>query len=295
MNLLITGGTGFVGSALCSRLLEEQHKIVVLSRNPEKIKPPIKAVVNLDQLSNDDIFDVVINLAGEPIANKRWNDQQKKRIFGSRIETTEALIEYFKKSKHKPKLLINGSAIGYYGTARTNDNIDEKSGCDDSFSSQLCQKWEAAALEAESLGIRTCLIRTGIVLGKNGGALSKMLPPFKMGLGGRIGYGKQWMSWIHLDDLVGIILYCINNDDLKGAVNGTSPNPVINEVFTKTLGTALKRPTIFPMPEIVIKLLMGQMGEELLLSGKRVLPRKALDAGYIFKYKTLEDALINVV
>ncbi len=295
MNLLITGGTGFVGSALCSRLLEEQHKIVVLSRNPEKIKPPIKAVANLDQLSNDDIFDVVINLAGEPIANKRWNDQQKKRIFGSRIETTEALIEYFKKSKHKPKLLINGSAIGYYGTARTNDNIDEKSGCDDSFSSQLCQKWEAAALEAESLGIRTCLIRTGIVLGKNGGALSKMLPPFKMGLGGRIGYGKQWMSWIHLDDLVGIILYCINNDNLKGAVNGTSPNPVINEVFTKTLGTALKRPTIFPMPEIVIKLLMGQMGEELLLSGKRVLPRKALDAGYIFKYKTLEDALINVV
>jgi uncharacterized protein (TIGR01777 family) len=295
MNLLITGGTGFVGSALCSRLLEEQHKIVVLSRNPEKIKPPIKAVANLDQLSNDDIFDVVINLAGEPIANKRWNDPQKKRIFGSRIETTEALIEYFKKSKHKPKLLINGSAIGYYGTARTNDNIDEKSGCDDSFSSQLCQKWEAAALEAESLGIRTCLIRTGIVLGKNGGALSKMLPPFKMGLGGRIGYGKQWMSWIHLDDLVGIILYCISNDDLKGAVNGTSPNPVINEVFTKTLGTALKRPTIFPMPEIVIKLLMGQMGEELLLSGKRVLPRKALDAGYIFKYKTLEDALINVV
>ena len=295
MNLLITGGTGFVGSALCSRLLEEQHKIVVLSRDPESIKPPIKAVANLDQLSNDDIFDVVINLAGEPIANKRWNDQQKKRIFGSRIETTEALIEYFKKSKHKPKLLINGSAIGYYDTAKTNDNIDEKSGCDDSFSSQLCQKWEAAALEAESLGIRTCLIRTGIVLGKNGGALSKMLPPFKMGLGGRIGYGKQWMSWIHLDDLVGIILYCINNDNLKGAVNGTSPNPVINEVFTKTLGTALKRPTIFPMPEIVIKLLMGQMGEELLLSGKRVLPRKALDAGYIFKYKTLEDALINVV
>mgnify|MGYP006149154839 FL=1 len=295
MNLLITGGTGFVGSALCSRLLEEQHKIVVLSRNPEKIKAPIKAVANLDQLSNDNIFDVVINLAGEPIANKRWNDQQKKRIFGSRIETTESLIEYFKKSKHKPKLLINGSAIGYYGTARTNDNIDEKSGCDDSFSSQLCQKWEAAALEAESLGIRTCLIRTGIVLGKNGGALSKMLPPFKMGLGGRIGYGKQWMSWIHLDDLVGIILCCINNDNLKGAVNGTSPNPVINEVFTKTLGTALKRPTIFPMPEIVIKLLMGQMGEELLLSGKRVLPRKALDAGYIFKYKTLEDALINVV
>jgi uncharacterized protein (TIGR01777 family) len=122
-----------------------------------------------------------------------------------------------------------------------------------------------------------------------------MLPPFKMGLGGRIGYGKQWMSWIHLDDLVGIILYCINHDNLKGAINGTSPSPVINQVFTKALGTALKRPTIFPMPEIVVKLLMGQMGEELLLAGKKILPRKALDAGYIFKYTALEDALINVV
>ncbi len=295
MNLLITGGTGFIGSALCSRLLEEKHNIIVLSRHPEAIKPPIKAIADLEQLRDDDIFDVVINLAGEPIANKRWSDQQKQRIFSSRIDTTEKLIAYLKKSEQKPKVLINGSAIGYYGIGRTNDIIDEKAGGDDSFSSQLCQKWETAALKAETLGIRTCLLRTGIVLGKNGGALSKMLPPFKIGLGGRIGHGKQWMPWIHLDDLVGIILYCINHDNLKGAINGTSPNPVINQVFTKTLGTALKRPTIFPMPEIVVKLLMGQMGEELLLAGKRILPRKVLDAGYNFQYKTLEDALINVV
>ena len=295
MNLLITGGTGFIGSALCSRLLEEKHTLVVLSRHPEKVKPPIKAIVDLEDLSNDDIFDVVINLAGEPIADKRWSEKQKQRILSSRIDMTEKLIAYFKKSANKPKLLINGSAIGYYGIGTTDDIIEEKEKGDNSFSSQLCQQWEAVALKAEALGIRTCLLRTGIVLGKNGGALSKMLLPFKMGLGGRIGQGKQWMSWIHLDDLVGIILYCINHDNLKGAVNGTSPTPVSNQVFTNTLGTVLKRPTIFPMPQIVVKLLMGQMGEELLLAGKKILPKKVSDAGYTFKYKTLEDALIDVV
>ena len=265
MNLLITGGTGFIGSALCTRLLDEKHSIVVLSRYPEKIKLPIRSVSSLNHLTNDDVFDVVINLAGEPIADKRWSDQQKNLIYSSRIVATETLITYLKNSKNKPKLLISGSAIGYYGVNETDDIIDENSGYDDSFSSNLCQKWEASALKAEPLGIRTCLLRTGIVLGKNGGALSKMLPPFKMGLGGKIGHGEQWMPWVHLDDLVGIIIYCINNDHLTGPVNGTSPNPVINQVFTKTLGLALKRPTIFPMPKVVIKLLMGQMGEELLM------------------------------
>jgi uncharacterized protein (TIGR01777 family) len=167
--------------------------------------------------------------------------------------------------ENKPKLLISGSAIGYYGIDKTDTVIEEKDNGDNSFSSELCQKWEAVALKAEKLGIRTCLLRTGIVLGKNGGALNKMLLPFKMYLGGRIGNGKQWMSWIHIDDLIGIILHCINHDNLKGAVNGTSPNPVTNQAFTKTLGTVLKRPTIFPMPALVVKLLMGQMGEELLL------------------------------
>ena len=295
MNILITGGTGFIGSALCSRLLEENNKIVVLSRHPEKIKSPIKAIADLNDLKGSDIFDVVVNLSGEPIANKRWSDKQKHQIFSSRIDITEKLISYFEKLENKPKLLISGSAIGYYGIDKTDNVIEEKEKGDNSFSSELCQKWEAVALKAEKLGIRTCLLRTGIVLGKNGGALSKMLLPFKMCLGGRIGHGKQWMSWIHIDDLVGIILYCINHNNLKGAVNGTSPKPVTNQVFTKTLGMVLNRPTIFPMPAIVVKLLMGTMGEELLLAGKKIIPKKALDAGYTFKYKTLEEALINVV
>lgn len=296
MNILITGGTGFIGSALCSRLLEEENnKIVILSRHPEKIKSPIQAIADLNDLKDNDAFDVVINLAGEPIANKRWNDKQKHQIFSSRIDITEKLISYFETLENKPKLLISGSAIGYYGIDKTDNAIEEKDNGDNSFSSELCQKWEDVALKAEKLGIRTCLLRTGIVLGKNGGALNKMLPLFKMYLGGRIGNGKQWMSWIHINDLIGIILYCINHDNLKGAVNGTSPNPVTNQVFTKTLGMILKRPTIFPMPALVVKLLMGKMGEELLLAGKKIRPKKALDAGYIFKYKTLEEALINVV
>ncbi|MEE9425838.1 MAG: TIGR01777 family oxidoreductase [Methylococcales bacterium] len=295
MNILITGGTGFIGSALCYRLLEEKHQIVVLSRHAEKVKSPIKAIANLGDLNDSDIFDVVINLAGEPIANKRWSDKQKQKIFSSRIDITEKLISYFKKLENKPKLFLSGSAIGYYGIDETDNVIEEKERGDNSFSSELCQKWEAVALKAEELGLRTCLLRTGIVLGKNGGALSKMLPSFKMCFGGRIGHGKQWMPWIHIDDLVGIILYCISHDNLKGAVNGTSPTPVTNQVFTKTLGMVLKRPTIFPVPKLVVKLLTGQMGEELLLAGKKIVPKKALDIGYIFKYKTLEEALINVI
>ena len=295
MNLLITGGTGFIGSALCSRLLKDKHDIVVLSRHPEAIKAPIIGISDLEQLKSDVIFDIVINLAGEPIADKRWSAQQKQRILNSRLDATEKLIVYFKTTEQKPKLLINGSAIGYYGISETNDIVDETVSGDDSFSSQLCQQWETTALQAQTLGIRTCLLRTGIVLGKGGGALSKMLLPFKIGLGGRIGQGKQWMSWIHLDDLVGIILYCIDHDSLRGAINGTSPNPVTNQVFTKTLGKVLKRPTLLPMPVVVVKLLMGQMGEELLLAGKKILPVKILDAGYKFKYEELEKALLNIV
>ncbi len=295
MNILITGGTGFIGSALCSRLLESKHNIFVLSRHPEVIKEPITGVSSLEQLKSDIVFDVVINLAGEPIADKRWSTRQKQRILSSRIETTQKLIAYLKTLKQKPELFISGSAIGYYGISKTNDIVDETAQGDTSFASQLCQQWEAAALHAQALGIRTCLLRTGIVLGKGGGALKKMLPPFKIGLGGKIGQGTQWMPWIHIDDLVGIILYCIDNNNVSGAINGASPNPVTNQIFTKTFGKVLKRPAILPMPALVIKLLMGQMGGELLLAGKKVLPVKIMDAGYKFKYDKLEQALLDIV
>lgn len=295
MNILITGGTGFIGSNLCTRLLERKYHIVVMTRHPETIKGDIEGITGLELIKDRMSFDVVINLAGEPIADKRWSDVQKQRIYDSRIDTTKRLIEYFKTSANKPKLFISGSAIGYYGVGESDDSINEDAQGDESFASQLCQQWEAVASEAKTLGIRTCILRTGIVLGKGGGALKKMLLPFRLGLGGRIGKGSQWMSWIHIEDLIGIILYCIDHDEVNGAVNGTAPNPVTNAFFTKTLGKVLKRPAVFPMPAIVVKLLMGQMGEELLLAGKKVLPVKITKEGYVFKYVQLEEALLNAV
>jgi len=295
MNILITGGTGFIGSELCQRLIDENNNVIILSRIPELVRFPLKGIELLSQLDSQLRLDIVINLVGEGIADKRWCHQQKKRIIDSRIKITKQLIDYFNFTKYKPKLFISASAIGYYGTSRSDLPVDETVSSDDSFSSQLCQQWEAVALQAELLGIRTCLLRFGIVIGKNGGALSKMLPVFKVGLGGVVGQGDQWMSWIHLEDLIEVIFTCRDNDSLRGPINVTAPYPQTNKQFTKTLGNVLKRRTFLSIPSIIVKLLMGQMGTELLLSGKKVLPAKLLKAGYTFKYPVLEDALKSVL
>jgi len=299
MNILITGGTGFIGSPLCTYLSELGHSVIIKTRDPNLVNGDIKTITDLQQVNENEHFDVVINLAGQPIAAKRWSKVQKDIILNSRLDTTQQLIQFFNTAKHKPAVFISGSAIGYYGIAPSNNEINDdatdKEKGDDSFSSQLCQQWELSARQAENLGIRTCLLRTGIVLGKNGGALKKMLPPFKLGLGGKIGSGTQWMPWIHIDDMIGLIDLCINNKDISGAINCTAPNPVTNLTFTKTLAAAINRPAIFPMPAFVIKLLMGQMGEELLLNGKKVVPKKALDFGYQFKYQQLDMALKDIV
>mgnify|MGYP001107752047 CR=1 FL=1 len=296
MRVLITGGTGFIGTQLCQRLLQEEHQLLVLTRRPEQVPGSIETIQNLEQLDSALFFDVVINLAGEAIAAKRWSEKQKNEIVNSRVNTTRELLTYFKRAKRKPSLLISGSAIGYYGlgeassVADASASVDEGGAGDGSFSSQLCQQWEAVALEASELGIRTCLLRTGIVLGR-GGALAKMLPPFKLGLGGRVGSGRQWMPWIHIADLVGIILHCISNETVQGAVNGTAPNPVSNLEFVRTLGRILGRPALLPLPAFIVRLLLGQMGEELLLAGRRIMPRKALEGAYRFEYPDLEPAL----
>ncbi|OUS08041.1 TIGR01777 family protein [Gammaproteobacteria bacterium 54_18_T64] len=300
MKLLITGGTGFIGSHLCRRLLQAQHQVVVLSRQPQRVHQPMAAIRDLQQIDSSTHFDVVINLAGEAIAAKRWSEGQKHELVQSRVATTAGLIAYFKRAEHKPALLISGSAIGYYGLGNGAESgsgsaeLDESGVADDSFSSRLCQQWEAVALQAEGLGIRTCLLRTGIVLG-NGGALSKMLPPFKFGLGGRMGSGHQWMPWVHIADLVGIIFHCMADESVRGPINGCGPNPVENREFSRTLAEVLRRPALLPLPAFVVRLLLGQMGRELLLSGRRVVPRKALDTGYRFQYPQLEPALREVL
>ena len=309
---LITGGSGFIGTALIKQLLLENHDVTVLTRNEVKTanhfkqvidveredyqsKTKVKTISSLDAIDPDQSFDVVINLAGQGIADKRWSDEVKQQLIDSRINTTKALHAHLKEVLVKPDVFISGSALGFYGLRDSDDEINESGATDNSFSSQLCQQWEAEAQAIEAMNIRSCYLRTGIVLGKNGGALGKILPPFKMALGGSIGNGKQWMSWIHMDDIVGMIRFAIENDSIKGAINGTAPNPVINKVFSKTLAKVLKRPAIFPMPAFVVKLLFGQMGEELLLTGQRVVPEKIMQAGFKFKHQNLESALKEIL
>ncbi|GAA0398754.1 TIGR01777 family oxidoreductase [Cocleimonas flava] len=309
---LITGGSGFIGTELIKQLLLENHDVTVLTRNEVntakhfaavmdaeredfQTKAKVKTISSLDSINPDQSFDAVINLAGQGIADKKWTNEVKQQLIDSRIDTTKALYEFLNEALIKPEVVISGSALGYYGVDATNESINENGDTDNSFSSQLCQQWEAEAQKIEALGIRTCYLRTGIVLGKGGGALAKMLPPFKMALGGPIGSGKQWMSWIHMTDIVGLIRYAIEQESIIGAINGTAPVPVTNKEFSKTLGKVLKRPAIFPMPEFVVKLLFGQMGEELLLAGQRVVPEKVTQAGYRFKYANLESALRDIV
>ncbi len=296
MNILISGGTGFIGKHLCNHL--KDHNLIVITRNPNKVPSTVKAIKSISELTSTEKIDIAINLAGEPIANKRWTDKQKQEIEQSRFTITQEFIDFFNRAEHRPKLFISGSAVGYYGIepygiGPTENTINESDKGDKSFSSKLCHQWEAIAMQATKLGIRTCLLRTGIVLGSGGGALNKMLLPFKLGLGGKIGTGSQWMPWIHIDDVIGIIDFVIKNETITGALNVTAPNPVTNTELTKTLGKILNRPTFFTMPAIIINLLMGQMGSELLLSGKKVVPSKLQAAGYPFKYFKLSQALSN--
>jgi len=294
---LITGGSGFIGSHLIPKLLKANIAVTVLSRTPAKtlaqFNQAVAVIDDLAKLDSSAHFDVVINLAGQGIADKRWSETVVEQLFDSRLLTTRALVEFMSRAETKPELFISGSATGYYGL-RGDEELTEEAQGDKSLSTELCADWEEEAQAAEALGIRCCYLRTGIVLG-NGGALSKMLPPFKFGLGGPMGDGKQYMSWIHMDDLIGIISHIVKHPEVSGPVNGTAPNPVPNKVFATKLGKVLNRPAFIPLPAFVLKLLMGEMGEELLLSGHRAVPEKISNAGYSFIYENLEPALSAVI
>jgi len=280
MNILITGGTGFIGQPLCKALEARHHKLWVLTRDPKKAhqNSPQKDphfFKDLKEIEGQD-FDAVINLAGEPIA-KRWTKSYKFRLEKSRVELTHRLVETLGKSASPPRLLISGSAIGFYNAEAT-------------FSHQLCKKWEQAALEAKKWGCRVCCLRTGMVLAHHGGALSRMRLPFSLGLGGVLGTGKQIMSWIHLKDMVRVILFCLENG-VEGAVNATAPFPVTNKEFTVLFGKLLRRPTFFHVPAFILKCLGGEMAKELLLSGEKILPTVLIERGFNFLYPELETAL----
>jgi uncharacterized protein (TIGR01777 family) len=250
----------------------------------------VTLISSLDEFENLDNFHVVINLAGEPIINKRWSDEQKKVIEHSRWNITEKLVSLMKASNEPPSLFVNGSAIGYYG--RQGDEIidEDFDSPNDEFSHQLCERWEFLARKAESERTRVCIIRTGIVITRRGGALMKMVPPFKFGLGGPMGSGKQYMSWIHLEDMLDGLIHIIDNIECKGIYNFTAPNPVTNAQFSKTLASVLHRPSLLPMPSFALRIIMGEAAD-LLLYGQRVIPKRLQESGYQFQYPELEHAL----
>jgi uncharacterized protein (TIGR01777 family) len=290
MNILITGGTGFIGTALSRELRNSGHTVVLTTRGPSDSKE--KMTWNPPGLIAPEIistFDAVINLAGEPIAPGRWTKAKKERILSSRINTTRALVESMKRAGTKPRVLISASAVGYYG-AHGDEYAAEDTPPASDFLAYVCIKWEEEALKAEELGVRVVIVRLGAVLESDGGALPQMIVPFKFFLGGPIGSGKQWFSWIHRDDVVGIIKYVLDKDTIIGPVNATAPNPVTNKEFSTALGKEFNSPSWFAVPGFVVKLTLGELGS-VLLTGQRVLPEKALKAGYEFKYTDVNDAL----
>ena len=292
MNILITGGTGFIGSTITKFFLQQNNYITILSRGRSKVLKPVRVIESINQINTNEKINIIINLAGSSI-NKKWNKTYKEILISSRVEVTKSLITLIKALKEKPDLLISASAIGYYGT-QNNKYLDETSSYIDDFTHELCNLWELEAQKAQELGVRTCITRLGVVLGKNGGVLEKILPLFKLGLGGNIGSGKQFFSWIHVDDVIGIFNFLISNKEQKGIYNLTSPSPTTNSQFTKALSRTLKRPDFFTVPSFLIKMVFGEMGDKLLLNGSAVYPKKLLDNGYEFKFKSIESALKNI-
>jgi len=296
MKILITGATGLIGRAVCQSLVKEDNQVVVLSRRqpaaigltgvsafrwePEAESPPAQAWEGVE---------AVIHLAGEPVAAARWTEERKRRIRDSRVKGTRNLVAGMRVGPSRPKVLISGSAVGFYGD-RGDEILNENSDPGDGFLSDVCLDWEFEAALARELGVRVALVRTGVALSPSGGALEKMLTPFKLGLGGRLGGGRQWFPWIHIDDIVGIFRHALAPSSIDGPVNGVAPGIVTNEEFTRELAAALNRPVFFPVPEFALRLLMGEMAEAI-LSSQRVVPQVALETGYQFKYPNLRPAL----
>jgi uncharacterized protein (TIGR01777 family) len=289
MQILITGGTGLIGRKLCKLLHEKGHQITVFSRHPESVPEKcgaeVKVFASLDEWQSDTVFDVVINLAGEPIADKAWTVKRRQVLLDSRVALTKKLIDKIACARVKPAVLLSGSAIGYYGN-RHDELLDESSIAGQGFAADLCIAWEQAALQVQ--GVRVCLLRTGLVLSRDGGILAKMLLP--LGMGVRFGRGMQWMSWIHIDDYTQLILRLIDDEQISGPVNMTAPTPVINRDFIRTLVDVRHGLAAFSAPSALLNLMLGERAA-LLLEGQRVLPNKVLATGYAFRYSDLSSAL----
>ena len=296
MKVLITGASGLIGIPLQKSFADKGYEMLLASRKEATDDNHIQWSIEngFSEPGKLEGIDAVVHLAGESVNGLRWTDDKKKAIRDSRVLGTRNVVDAVSKLKDKPKVFIASSATGFYGE-RGDEEVTESSAAGDNFLAAVCKEWEGESRRAEDAGIRTVLLRTGIVLSKDGGALGTMLLPFKLGVGGVVGSGKQWMSWISLDDHIAAINYAIENENLRGAVNAVSPNPVTNEEFTKTLGEILYRPTFLPIPEFVVSMAFGEMGDALLLASTKVLPKRLESAGFKFTYPQLKAAIEHAV
>ncbi|MGY2794405.1 uncharacterized protein ACVWVQ_001471 [Thermostichus sp. MS-CIW-36] len=303
MRIVITGGSGFIGRRLVARLLEQGDQVLVLTRRLEQARRILGESPNLKLLPYDPYqpqawaaalegYEGIVNLAGEPLASSRWTETKKKEIRRSRVETTQALVQALASLNQKPQVMISSSAVGYYGSHPEGDPLTETDPPAQDFLAEVCQAWEAAARPVEELGIRLAIVRTGIVLGPDGGALGQMLAPFQFFIGGTIGSGKQWLSWIHREDWVSLVCFLLGQG--SGVFNATAPNPVQMEEFCRTLGQVLGRPSWLPVPELALELLLGEAAQ-VVLTGQKVIPQAALQMGFTFQYPHLKEALRQIL
>ena len=293
MNIFVAGGTGFIGAALCRQLVWHGHNVVVLTRTSPNTPPHPKVTFVSWQTAawrqSLARSSAVVNLAGASIAGQRWSTSRKEQLRESRTQTTRLLVEAIAAAPTKPAVLINASAIGYYGP-QGDETLDETAPCGDGFLAQLCEEWEQDAQRAELLGVRVVRLRIGLVLGPRGGALAAMVPPFRFFLGGPLGSGGQWLSWIHRDDVIGLIEWVVASPQVAGALNATAPTPVTMREFCRTLGRVMRHPSWVLVPSFVLRALLGEMAE-MLLTGQRVVPAAALAHGYAFRFPALRGAL----
>ena len=291
--VLVTGATGFVGRRLVEALTASGHEVTVLTRDARKaalLHPPFRVVTSLEQIPADAAIDAVVNLAGEPIADGLWTRRRRRSILRSRLSVTRDVVRLLARLDTRPRVLVSGSAIGWYGLWQDED-LTEFDGGKSCFTHRVCEGWERTARRARSLGVRVVLLRTGLVLGTEGGFLSRLLIPFEYGLGGPVGSGRQWMSWIERDDLVRLIVHALATPALSGPLNATAPEPVRNGAFARELGRVLNRPAVLRAPARLLHRLAGAFADELLIGGQKVLPAKAEDSGFRFRHATLADAL----
>jgi uncharacterized protein (TIGR01777 family) len=301
--IIITGATGFIGRALCKHLVEKGYEVVALSRNPEKGGESLTDQVRLAKWDGKtaegwagfaDGAYAIINLAGESIASGRWTQEKKSRILQSRLNAGEAILQAVERAENKPKVVIQASGIGIYGD-RNDEILDESSRPGSGFLVEVAKPWEDSTKRVESVGVRHVIIRTGVVLGVDGGFLSRVLLPFRLFVGGRLGSGHQWIPWIHIEDEVAAIVFLMEEKKLQGVFNLTAPNPLTSKEFFNLLGKAMRRPSWLPIPGFALRLFLGEMAKELILSGQRAMPKRLLESGYEFAYPEAELALRGIL